>query len=228
MRQFVNTALVKRNDYFGRGMIILGLSFVIGGFLYSFEDPDAFVVLSVVLVAGVILSQVGLMIYSRWGSKPRDYEILGSVLKGFSDHHILVHYTLNARHTFVCSGGISNLIPIRDPGEVSSQNGAPMITSPPEGLLKRSKRIKLSRQAAAARKESDRLSTRIGQVLDLDQKVNVEPILVFLADDVTIVGDFEAPRAVHLKQLKGVLKNMCKSRRVFTDEQIDSLVDYIR
>lgn len=227
MRQFVNTSLVKRNDYFGRGLIFLGLTFVIGGFLYSFEDPDAFLELSIVLVAGVILSQAGLMIYSRWGNRPRDYEVLGSELRGFSDHHLLVHYALDARHAFICPSGIYTLSPVRDPGEVTMREGSPVITTPPAGLLKRSKRINLSRQVSAAHKEAERISAKILSILDATEPVPVQPILVFLADDVTLADDVERPLAVHLKQLKGELKKQCKTGRALSDDQIESLVEHI-
>jgi hypothetical protein len=227
MRQFVNTTLVKRNDYFGRGLIFIGLTFVVGGFLYSFEDPDAFVELSIVLVAGVVLSQAGLMIYSRWGNKPRDYEVFGSELRGFSDHHLLIHYALDANHAFVCPGGIYNFIPVRDPGEVTIQDGSPVITTPPEGLFKRSKRIKLSRRASAGYKEAARHSKKVGQVLEVQDPITVQPIMVFLADNVTLADDIDHPLAVHIKQLKGVLKKLCKSDRALTHEQIDSLVEHI-
>jgi hypothetical protein len=227
MRQFVNTTLVKRNDYFGRGLIFLGLTFVVGGFLYSFEDPDAIVELSIVLVAGVILSQAGLMIYSRWGNKPRDYELFGSELKGFSDHHLLVHYALDGKHTFICPGGIFNLIPVRDSGEVTLQDGTPLITTPQEGLFKRSKRIKLSRRISAGDKEATRLAKKVGQVLESADALPVKPILVFLGEGVTLVDDIDNPIAVHLKQLKGELKKLCKSDRILTDEQIEKLIEYI-
>jgi hypothetical protein len=227
MRQFVNTTLVKRNDYFGRGLIFLGLIFVIGGFLYSFVDPDAFFELSIVLVIGVIMSQAGLMIYSRWGNKPRDYEVLGLELRGFSDHDLLVHYALDAKHVFVCTGGLFNLIPVREPGVVTLHNDAPMITTPPEGLFRRSKRIKLNRRSSAGYKEAKRLTSKVEQVLEAHDPIPADPIMVFLAEDVTLADEFVNPKAVHLKQLKGLLKKMCKAERVLTEAQIDSLVEHI-
>ena len=167
------------------------------------------------------------MIYSRWGNKPRDYEILGSELRGFSDHHLLIHYALGAHHAFVCPGGIFNLVPVRDQGEVALQAGDPVITTPSEGLLKRSKRIDLSRRASAGHKEAAKISQKVGQVLDDSGPIEVRPILVFLADDITLVDNLERPLGVHLKQLKGELKKLCKAGRVLTNEQIDILVETI-
>jgi hypothetical protein len=227
MRQFVNTNLVRRNDYFGRGLIIFGLILVLGGFLYSFEEPDAFVELSAVLVVGIVLSQAGLMLFSRWGSKPRDFEILGSELRGFSDHHLLIHFALNAKHIFLCPGGVFNLIPIRHDGDVRAEDRDLIIKTLPQGLLKRSRTLRLASIQSAARKEAERLARSVANVVESDAPVNVTSIFVFLASEVTIRDDIENPRVVHLKQLKAELRKSCKAKGKFTTDQIDKIVDHI-
>lgn len=227
MRQFVNTSLVRRNDYFGRGLIISGLVLVLGGFLYSFKEPDAFVELSAVLVVGIVLSQAGLMLFSRWGSKPRDFEILGSELRGFSDHHLLIHFALNAKHIFLCPGGVFTLVPVRHEGDVREQDGDLIIKTRPQGLFKRSRTLRIKSIQSAARKEAERLAQSVAKVVESDAPVAVASIFVFLASDVTISDGIENHQIVHLKQLKGELRKSCKAKGRFTTNQIDKIVDHI-
>ena len=227
MRQFVNTSLVRRNDYLGRGLIILGLLLFLGGFLYSFKEPDAFVGLSVVLIVGIMLSQSGLMIFSRWGSKPRDFEIFGSELRGFSDHHLLIHFALKAKHIFLCPGGVFNLIPIRHEGDVRAQDGDLIIKTRPQGVFKRSRTLRIKSVQSAARREANRLARSVARVIESDDPITVASICVFLASEVTILDNNENLRVVHLKQLKSELRKSCKTKGRFATDQIDKIVDHI-
>lgn len=227
MRQFVNTSLVKRNDFFGRGLIIFGLVLVIGSFFYSFENQDAILELGVVVVAGFIFSQVGLRVFAKWGDKPRNFEVLGAELRGFSDHHLLIHYALSAEHAFVCTGGVFPLIPIRNEGEVSAEDGILRISTPARNFFQRGRNLSLKRLQSKAAREAARVSSKLSTLLSIEGQLMVEPIFVFLHDNVRLAENIDDPVAVHVKQLKGLLKRLCKSDRILTLEQIDQIIETI-
>lgn len=112
MKVVTNQKLIERNKKIGQYTSIVSLVVLLGGLFFSFQDaPYAIAVAFSALLAGFILSQVGIYFGTRWGRSPRPDEVLTASLKGLEEKYTLYHYLTGVSHLLVGPAGIWVLIP---------------------------------------------------------------------------------------------------------------------
>ena len=120
MKIVANYKLINRNKKIGNyttigSLVVLGLGLYIS---FSAQTADGFSWSLVCLVAGFILSQVGIFFGNRWGRSPRPDELLTKELKGLDDKYTLYHYTSPVSHLLVGPAGIWVLAPYNQTGQI--------------------------------------------------------------------------------------------------------------
>ncbi|MBN2388077.1 MAG: hypothetical protein JXB85_13755 [Anaerolineales bacterium] len=119
MQIVTNTKLIKRNARIGQITSIVALAILGGGVYISFQMPELFSVSLVALLAGLILSQIGMYFGNRWGKSPRPDEVITKGLKGMDREYTLYHYTTTTYHLLVGPAGLWVLMPYPQVGKVT-------------------------------------------------------------------------------------------------------------
>lgn len=120
MRIVTNHKLIKRNRKIGQFTTIASLAILIVGLVISFTpDPDTFMWSFVALIAGFMLSQVGIFFGNRWGRSPRADEYLVQALKGLDDKYTLYNFTSAVSHLLVGPAGVWALCPFPQIGTIT-------------------------------------------------------------------------------------------------------------
>ncbi|HVN54208.1 MAG TPA: hypothetical protein VMT46_07750 [Anaerolineaceae bacterium] len=126
MRIVTNEALIQRNKRIGQIATFSSLAILAAGLILSFSspnNPNRIILSYVALIVGFIVSQVGIYFGNRWGRSPRPDELLTQGLKGLDDRYTLYHYTTPASHLLLGPPGIWVLLPYRQGGVISYENG---------------------------------------------------------------------------------------------------------
>ena len=106
MKIVTNEKLIARNAKIGTwsslgGMAVLGL-----GLFISIRWTEYIALSFLCLLAGVLLSNVGLYNANRWVKRPRPDEVLTKALKGFDRRYYLYNYVLPVSHALVGPSGL--------------------------------------------------------------------------------------------------------------------------
>lgn len=122
MKIFKDDKKITRNARIGQfttlgGLIVLGIGMFIT-FSYP-ENPTMVAPAWACLLAGFLLSQVGIYFGNRFGRRPRPDEILDAALKGMDDRWAVFHYYNKlAEHLLIGPGGIWILKPYHQVGKL--------------------------------------------------------------------------------------------------------------
>ena len=123
MKAITNEKLVARNAKIGTWSSLVGLA-VLGIGLYISIKWQEYIALSFVcLLAGIVLSNVGLYNANRWVKSPRPDEVLTKALKGFDRRYYLYNYVLPASHTLLTPSGLFVIVARNHDGPISCADG---------------------------------------------------------------------------------------------------------
>ena len=112
-KRITRSARIGQITTFG-GLIVLGL-----GMYLTFTYPEQVTAAWGCLLAGFLLSQVGIYFGNRFGRRPRPDEVLDAALKGMDDRWSVYHYFSKiADHLLVGPGGIWLLKPYHQTGKL--------------------------------------------------------------------------------------------------------------
>lgn len=220
MKIIKNEKLIKRNGIIGQwtsfgALVVLGL-----GMYISFTKPDLFTYSLICLLAGFIMTQVGMYMGSRWGRSPRPDEKLDSGLKGMHSEFTLYHYTTPASHLLIGPSGIWTLLPYHQRGKISFEKNRWKLRG--GGFLQGYMRIfgqeGIGRPDLDAENEVRAVKKFLNKNMDESAVPEVKAILVFTSDEVELdAGDSPIP-AMKLKQLKEFMRQGSKTRTLSQDK----------
>ena len=121
MHTIINSKLVSRNAKIGQ-YAMLGTFIVLGiGLFLTITQPNllTYPMITLVIIVGFFLSQVGTYYTNRWGRKPRPDEIIDRSLKGLDREYTLYHYVTPVHHLLVGPAGVWVIMPFYQNGTVS-------------------------------------------------------------------------------------------------------------
>ncbi|MEW6094568.1 MAG: hypothetical protein AB1531_11465 [Chloroflexota bacterium] len=80
--------------------------------------PDKFAYSMICLLAGFMLSQIGIYFGNRWGRSPRPDEIINKNMKGMGREYTAYHYVTPASHLLIGPAGAWTILPLYQGGKI--------------------------------------------------------------------------------------------------------------
>jgi hypothetical protein len=118
-----NDKLIRRNARIAQITGLAGLAVLLIGMYVLFTRPNEFTIIWATVVAGFILSQVGIYFTNRWARVPRPDQHLNNALKGLGSDYSIYHYRTPTGHLLVGPAGMWVLMPRYQRGTISYENG---------------------------------------------------------------------------------------------------------
>ena len=123
MKIVSNPKKIQRYYKIGLYTSLGSLVFLIGAVALTLSGRTDLVTYSfVAMLAGLILSQVGVYFANRWGKPPRVDERITQGLKGLDDRYTLYHYVSPVPHLLVGPAGVWVIVSQYQPGAISYEN----------------------------------------------------------------------------------------------------------
>jgi hypothetical protein len=198
---------------------IVAIAVLAGGMYITFAKPELVSISLTALLAGFLLSQIGIYFTNRWGRRPRPDEQIDSALKGFSSQYSLYHYVTPAAHVLVGPAGVWVLIPKSQSGTIVYQKGR--WRQKGGGILRLY--LKVFAQESIGRPDLEIASQTKALARYLEEitsGIEIPPIqaaLVFSHPNVKLQAD-EAPHpTLHAKKVKDNLRKVARSKPVSLD-----------
>ena len=125
MKIIRNDKLIRRNSRIGGIATLVGLALLIGGMVFTVTIRDTSQVgwSWLLLIAGFIVSQLGVYFGGRYGRSPRPDELLDKALKGLDERYTIFHYATAVSHLLVGPAGTWILVPRHQGGKVTYAKG---------------------------------------------------------------------------------------------------------
>lgn len=216
MKIIKNDKLIKRNSTLGN-YLSLGALLVLGTGMYiSLKRTDLFPIALIALMAGFIMTQVGIYLGNRFGRSPRPDEKLDAALKGLQNEFAIYHYSTPVSHLMVGPAGIWMLFPYHQRGEVTFRKNRWQIKG--GGFLQGYMRIfgqeGIGRPDIEIEGEANALRKYLTKRMDESEIPAINAVLVFTGDPVEIeVADAPVP-ALKAKQIKDFFRQKAKEKPI--------------
>jgi hypothetical protein len=125
MKIIRNDKLIRRNSRIGGISTVVGLALLIGGMVFTItvRDPSQVGFSWLLLIAGFIVSQLGVYFGGRFGRSPRPDEQIDTALKGLDERYTIFHYSAAVSHLLVGPAGAWIIIPRHQGGKVTYAKG---------------------------------------------------------------------------------------------------------
>ena len=222
MQDYINQRKVRLNRTLGRYMMFGGLGASLIAVAISFlAQAYIFYALGLMLAAGLV-SQIGTALYNRFGRSPRMDEVIDFSLKGLDDRYAVFHYAAGTPHAIFGPFGALALVPRLERGDISFEGGT-WVQVPPKRRLSLGSRRKLLKDLEG---EADRgirkLRKTLQKALPDREMIEVNAMLVFMAEDAMVEANDSPMPAAHRKKLKSVLRNL-QNQKSFSESDLRHL-----
>ncbi len=220
MQLYRNERLIKRNKFLGRVMMFGGLGASFGAVIIVFLQPTLLSLAFGLMLAGGLFSQLGTAVYNRFGRSPRIDQVLDDSLKGLGDNYTMFHYYLGTNHALFTPAGVYALIPRDEKGEVRYESDQWILNRGKRRFGRSQKQLKDLERITV--RETKALERALTKKLPNSSEIPVNPLLVFVADEVTLDLDNAPIPASHRKKLKSYIRRL-ERRRSLPAEEIQQL-----
>ncbi len=233
MRSVLNAEFLKKQLKIAQRTSIAGLALFAVGMYLTVAVPQAITWAFIALIAGFLISQVGIYFGNRYGRQPRVDQVLDRALKGLGNNHTLYHYATPAGHVIIGPSGVWVLVVKYQQGRIRyhkgkwRQKGGPVLW-----YLRLFAQEGLGRPDLEVREEVKLIRKALEEGLGAEEaeRIPVEPVLVFTSPKAQLEDVAEAPvPAVKPEGLKEFFRERLKQKRL-TPEQVkrvrDALVQY--
>ena len=216
MKIIKNEKLIKRNSTIGN-YLSLGALVVLGiGMYISIKRTDLFPYALVALMAGFIMTQIGIYMGTRYGRSPRPDEKLDAGLKGLQNEFSMYHYTTPASHLMVGPAGVWLLFPYHQRGQVTFRKNRWQMSG--GGFLQGYMRIfgqeGIGRPDIDIDNETRALKKYLSKQMDENEIPEINAMLVFTSDEVEIEAADTPVPAMKVKQIKDFFRQKAKEKPI--------------
>lgn len=213
MQVITNEKLIRNRARLGRVASFAGLAILLLGLVASLLTQWWFAsfVSFGCLVAGFVLSQVGIYNASRWVKQPRADQTLDKILKGLDDRYQLYNYVLPASHLLLAPFGLCVIKPKDQGGKIRCQGEKWHHRAGWRRLLGFFGQEGLGNPTREVRAEVEKLRRFLAQRLP-DNDVPIEGVVVFTNPQVDLETENPAVPVLDGKQLKVFLRDLNKER----------------
>ena len=216
MKIIKNEKLIQRNGKIGN-WISLGALAVLGiGMYISIKRTDLFPYALVALMAGFIMTQIGIYMGTRYGRSPRPDEKLDAGLKGLQNEFSMYHYTTPASHLMVGPAGVWLLFPYHQRGQVTFRKNRWQMSG--GGFLQGYMRIfgqeGIGRPDIDIDNETRAVKKYLTKQIDENEIPEINAMLVFTSDEVEIEAADTPVPAMKVKQIKDFFRQKAKEKPI--------------
>lgn len=214
MKIFKDENLIRRNGKIGQ-WAMLGSVAALGASMYiSIRAQQYFFWIIAPLLAGLILSQVGMYFVNRWGRTPRPDEQLDAALKGLPGEFSIYHFVTPASHLLVGPAGILVLMPYHQRGRIMYEKnrwrlkGGGLV----QGYMQIFGQEGLGRPELDTENEIRGLKRALAGQLHEGELPPIQGILVFTGAEIEIDAAGAPLQALPLKKLKDYIRQKARER----------------
>jgi len=218
MQQFADFQRIRRYGRLGQILMYAGLGATLLAAVIAFLQPAYILIALLLMLLGAPVSQIGTVLYNRYGRSPRVDEVLYESLKGLDERYGLFHYLLGTSHALIGPSGAFALIPRFEEGILRWEGGVWSQELPPRRLRLGSGRKRLRRLDAKACQEAEALQGALDRLLGGNHDLEAKPLVIFLSNRSRLEAE-EAPYpAAHRKKLKETIRRLPRAKSLSPDE----------
>jgi hypothetical protein len=219
MNIITNEKLIKRNTRIAQIAGLTGLAVLAGSMILVFTRPEQFGLTWGLLLAGFLLSQVGIYFTNRWGRRPRPDEHLTNALKGLGRDYSIFHFTTPTPHLLVGPAGVWVLLPHYQRGTITYERGRWRQRG--GGFLLNYMKIfgqeGLGRPDLEIDAEKESILRFLRKLMPDSEISAVQAALVFTNEDAQLIDLDEAPApTLPAKKLKEFIRKTAKTKPLST------------
>jgi hypothetical protein len=216
MKIIKNEKLIKRNGTIGQYLTMGALLVLAGGMYISLQRTDLFIWSLVALVAGFIMTQIGMFYTNRFGRHPRPDEQLDTALKGLPGDTVIYHFMTPVAHVLVGAPGIWILEPRHQRGKVTHSRNRWRMTG--GGFIQAYMSLfgqeGLGRPDADIANDTDSLRKYLEKRMEGQEIPPIQAAVVFTSEEAEIDAPEAPSPTLKLKQLKEFMRQRMKERPV--------------
>jgi len=210
MRVIINEPLVVKRSTWGRRIMTFGFVILVLAALLSFNRLTL-VQAYAVMLAGLIILNVGLFVGGKWMRKPRPDETLDKALKGLNHGSRLYSYLLPADHVLLSPPGLYVLTLVFQDGQITAQGDKWRRRLGLTGSLRALFEPRLGNPSREARNEAAKVESWVRARLP-DANVPVQPVIVFANPNARLQLEEPSVPAIALADLKAHLRAALKGK----------------
>ncbi len=225
MDSYFNEPYVRRRRGIGRWTMYGGIALSIGAVVLIFQNESAFLLSLVGVLVGTLLSQVGMVIYGRFGREPRMDEVLDGVMKGLDDEYALFHYYLGTDHALFTPAGPYAILPKLEEGEIIFEDGSWFQITEKKFPVRRTAKKSLAKIDKEALGAASSFQKKLERILP-ERDLEVKPIIVFLNPQADLGSHETDILVVHGKKLKQALRRLPRGKSL-NQEELEQLAGEI-
>lgn len=216
MKIIKNEKLIKRNSQIGQwtslgALAVLGLSMYL-----NFNRTDLIAYSLSGLLLGFILMQIGIYMGNHYGRRPRPDEKLDAGLKGLQNEYLIYHHTAPVSHLLVGPAGIWVLLPYHQRGQVTFRKNRWRMSG--GGFLQVYMRIfgqeGIGRPDLETESKINAVKKHFARHMYESQIPQINAMMVFTSDDVTIDAKDSPIPAMKLKEIKEFFRKKAKEKPI--------------
>jgi len=194
-----------------------GIALSIGAVVLIFQNESAFLLSLTGVLVGTLLSQVGMVIYGRFGREPRMDEVLDGVMKGLDDEYALFHYYLGTDHALFTPAGPYAILPKLEEGEIIFEDGSWFQITEKKFPIRRIAKKSLAKIDKEALGAASSFQKKLERILP-EHDLEVKPIIVFLNPQANLGSHETDILVVHGKKLKQALRRLPRGKTLNQEE----------
>ena len=223
MQIFTNEKLIKRYALVSKVLSTTGILVLLSGLAASFLRPEWYSLPFYTLIAGFMLSNVGMFLANRYVREPRPDLTLRNSMKGLDDRYLLYQYYLPAQHTIVTPSGVYAVTPKFQGGTVEWNDNRKRFRHRGVSMYRKIfGQESLGQPIIEAQAEAQRLAKFLNKKFG-DGAPDVYPILVFTNSKIEFENIKATPIPVlKAKRLNAYLRKQ-PHRPTLNDQQIKDL-----
>ena len=210
MRIITNPKKIQRNYKIGLYTSLASLVFLFIAVGLTLTQTTSLTTYSfAAMLAGLVLSQIGVYFANRWGKSPRIDERLTQSLKGLDDRYTLYHYTTPVPHLLTGPAGLWVLVPQYQGGQITydgkryRQQGV--------GLFGRLiSQEGLGRPDAEAQAYEEDMRKFLTAKLEEQSRPPLRSLIVFTSPKATVQAGDAPITTMHVEKLKDFIRRKAK------------------
>ena len=226
MKIIRNEKMIQRSTFIGKYATLVAVLILGGGMYISLKYQDQTTYIILIMIVGVVLSQIGIVYSNRFLRTPRMDQQLDNALKGLDDQYTIYHYRGSITHFLVGPAGFWLLFPYPQIGKI--------LYDEKKGRWKRiggnffMKYFGLDAIGNPAREIKTavrQVKKELNKIPDFDPP-EIKSALVFTGTSTEVNADNAPIPTLHAGQLKKLIRKEAKGESSLPSSKIKTIQDY--